>query len=161
MRLPILPHRLLVAAPLLLALSAGLARSEPVTVTLAENGVAHFPVVVATGATTRVRAAADDLAGLLQRITGAPFAVQVATNAVRGIQVGAAGDFTNLPPDFVFAPDHPLRREEYRIRTHAQGVWVIGATEQAASHAVWGLLDGLGYRLFFLTDTWEVVPEIR
>ena len=75
-------------------------------------------------------------------------------------QVGAAGDFTNLPPDFVFAPDHPLRREEYRIRTHAQGVWVIGATEQAASHAVWGLLDGLGYRLFFLTDTWEVVPEI-
>jgi hypothetical protein len=160
MRLPNLSHRLLVAAPLLLALSADPARSEPVSVTLADNGVAHFPVVVATGATDRVRAAADDLAGLLQRITGAPFAVQVATNATRGIQVGAAGDFTNLPPDFVFAPDHPLRREEYRIRTHAHGVWIVGATEQAAIHAVWGLLDGLGYRLFFLTDTWEVVPEI-
>lgn len=136
------------------------ADAEPVSITLADGGAAVYPIVVTTGATARVRAAAADLAGMLTRITGATFEVKPGLLADAGIVLGTSGDFPNLPADFVFAPEHPLRREEFRLRTHDKGLWMIGATEQAVDHAVWTFLDGLGYRLFFLTDTWEVVPEL-
>lgn len=50
-------------------------------------------------------------------------------------------------------------REAYLLRSHAQGVYVIGATELAVQHAVWDLLHRLGYRQFFPGRTWEVVPN--
>ena len=131
----------------------------PTAFTLAEEGVARCQIVVSSNAHERVLTAAVELAEMLQRISGAVFEVRTGTNAAAGLVVGAAGDFTNLPPDFVFASGHPLRREEYRLRTHSQGMWLIGATEQAVEHAVWDFLGRLGYRLYFLTDTWEVVPK--
>lgn len=156
----ILLKQVLIAAFALVIACAPRLSAEPVAILLADQGVAKQPILVSTGATERVRAAASELAGILHRITGATFEVKEGTGA-EGLVLGVAKDFQNLPADFVFAPEHPLRREEYRIRSHAGGLWMIGATDQAVEHAVWGFLDGLGYRLFFLTDTWEVVPEIK
>lgn len=131
----------------------------PTAFTLATGGVARCQIVVSSNAHERVLTAAGELAEMLQRISGAAFEVRTGTNAASGLVVGTAGDFPNLPPDFVFDTGHPLRREEYRLRTHDQGMWLIGATEQAVEHAVWDFLGRLGYRLYFLTDTWEVVPQ--
>ena len=39
-------------------------------------------------------------------------------------------------------------------------MWLIGASDLAASHARWDLLHRLGYRQFFPGETWEVVPQI-
>jgi len=36
---------------------------------------------------------------------------------------------------------------------------LIGATNLAAQHAVWTLLYEIGYRQFFPTETWEVIPD--
>ncbi len=131
--------------------------SEPVL--LAEDGVARFPVVVAPAAGDNVRALAADLADTLGRISGATFEVidGVGTN---GLAVGIyPADFPELSPEIDFDPSDPLRREDYLLRTHAHGAWLLGATESAVGHAVWDFLYRLGYRQFFPTETWEVVPD--
>ncbi|MDD5708215.1 MAG: DUF4838 domain-containing protein, partial [Kiritimatiellae bacterium] len=52
-----------------------------------------------------------------------------------------------------------LRKEDYIIRTHAGGVYLVGATDVAAEHAVYDFLERLGCRWFFPGDTWEIVPK--
>jgi hypothetical protein len=144
------------------ALSFGLAAlayapaAEPVV--LAEQGAARMPVVVAAGATPAVRAAAADLARTLARLGGAAFVV---TNGdgLSGVAVGVPGDFPAVKVPESFAPEDPFRRDEYVLRSHANGLWVLGATEDAVVLAVWDLLYRLGYRLYFLTDTWEIAPR--
>ena len=134
--------------------------SAAVETRLAEGGKAQQKVVVAANSSTRVRTLAGELAEYLGRIAGAEFAV-AGGDGTSGIAVGVSGDFPALATGVSFNPADSFRREEYLLRTHAQGAWLIGATEGAVEHAVWDFLHRLGYRLFFPTDTWEVVPETR
>lgn len=135
------------------------ARAEPVPVLLAEKGVARVPVVVSTGATARVMAAATNLAEQLTRITGATFAVQPG-EGLAGLAVGVPGDFPKLPVTPDFHPQLPTGREDYLLRTHAGGVFLLGATELAVEHAVWDFLYRLGFRQFFPGSHWEIVPSL-
>ena len=132
--------------------------AEPVT--LAAQGQASFPVVVAPEAAARVRVAAGELAEYLGRISGAAFAVQQGDSS-RGLAVGVFTDFPELALAERFRPAEIARREEYLLRSHAHGVQIIGATETAVEHAVWDLLHRLGYRLFFPTKTWEIIPRLE
>lgn len=135
-------------------------RSQSVVATrLAAEGVALQSVVVSPAASPQVRASAAELAEMLSRITAVPFEV-IEGDGTHGIVVGVSSNFTSIVnlPDF--APEVPTRREEYLIRSHVNGLWLIGATDIAVDQAIWGFLDHLGYRLFFLTDTWEVVPSL-
>jgi hypothetical protein len=59
----------------------------------------------------------------------------------------------------LFKPNDPFRHEEYLLRSHANGVHLIGATPSAARLAVWDLLRRLGHRQFMPTDHWEVIPS--
>jgi len=126
---------------------------------LAAEGKALQQVVVAPGASDLTREAARDLAAYLGRIAGAKFDI-VQGDGAAGIAVGVHTDFPALKTGVAFAPADPLRRDEYLLRTHEKGAWLIGASDRAATHAVWDFLGRMGYRLFFLTDTWEVVPSI-
>ena len=130
-----------------------------VTTHLADDGAALQSVVVSSTASPQVRASATELAEMLTRITGAPFEVTEGDGS-RGIVVGVYTNFANCTSQMDFAPEVPSRREDYVIRSHADGLLMIGATDLAVDQAIWGFLDYLGYRLFFLTDTWEVVPRI-
>jgi hypothetical protein len=132
----------------------------PTTVVLAQGGRAKQSVVVRTAASEATRRAARELADYLGRIAGATFEVRRG-DGTSGLAVGVEGDFPGLSHGIKFAPDDPLRRDEYLIRTHPDGAYVIGASETAVTLAVWDLLHRLGYRLFFPTDTWEVVPKHR
>jgi len=137
-----------------------LAEVRPTEVRLALDGRAAHPVVVSGNASPEVRAAAADLADYLGRIASARFDV-VEGDGTEGIAVGTAADFPALAgvvASAAFAPEDPLRRDEYLLRTHDRGLWLLGATQTGAEHAVWDCLRRLGYRLFFPTDTWEVVP---
>ena len=148
------------AACLLWAGSAGAPScgAEPVAVTLAEDGRALQAVVVGERASARTRKAAADLTRYLGRITGATFDV-VEGDGSEGITVGSVQDFPDFPAGNRFAPEDPFRREEYLLQTHRKGVLLIGATDLAAQHAVWDLLYRLGYRQFFPTESWEIVPH--
>ncbi len=125
---------------------------------LAAEGKALQPIVVSPAASERVRSDAMELAGMLHRITGATFEI-VEGDGSQGIVVGVHSNFASVVGPIPFAPEMPTRREEHLIRSHADGLWLIGATDIAVDRAIWGFLDRLGYRLFFMTDTWEVVPE--
>lgn len=131
--------------------------AAPVLV-LARGGKALQPVVVSASASETVKAAARDLADLLGRITGASFAVATG-DGNGGLAVGTADDFPAVKTGRAFATGDPRAREDYLLRTHAKGAWLIGASPVAAQNAVWDFLARLGYRLFFLTDAWEVVPR--
>ncbi len=129
----------------------------PSEVSLASDGQARMPVVVSPEATPDVRAAAAELADYLGRISGAAFCVEEG-DAAAGIVVGLVSNFTDLP----FAVDFDsgvVSRDQYLLRTTDNGLYLLGTTSAAVQCAVWDFLHRQGYRLFFLTNTWEVVPN--
>ncbi|MFO7975774.1 MAG: DUF4838 domain-containing protein [Candidatus Hydrogenedentota bacterium] len=128
-------------------------------VTLAEAGNALYPIVVSREASEGVRTVADTLARYLGEMAGTEFPVTTGSGET-GLAVGLAGDFEIPEVGSLFDPKDIHRREEYLLRSHAEGLWLIGATDLAAEHAVWDLLHRLGYRQFFPGPTWEIVPQL-
>lgn len=125
-------------------------------VRLARAGQPLLPVVTAESATEDTQLAANELADYLGRMAGTKF--KVTTGEPAGIVVGKLADFDKLPLKIQFG-DGPFAREEYVLRSHADGLFLIGATDLAVSHAVWDLLYRLGYRQYFPGETWEIVPQ--
>lgn len=148
---------LILAAAAASALPIGGLRGAPEgEVRVATDGRAVLPVVIGEQADPATKQAARDLAGTLERIVGAEFAIESGAGDA-GIVVGVPGDFPDLPWNSQF-PDDPFQRETYRIRSSPEGLWILGATPLAVRHGVWDVLYRLGYRQFFPGETWEVVP---
>ncbi len=131
---------------------------EPSDLTIASGGQALMDVVVGQDASSQTRDAAQDLADYLGRITGGEFRV-VTGNGSSGIAVGSFKDFPNLDLDDMFNPRNPTRLDEHVVHTHGAGAYLIGASDLAAQHAVWSFLYEIGYRQFFPTETWEIIPD--
>jgi hypothetical protein len=127
-------------------------------VELARASKAPVPIVLAKDATVRVRDASADLATYLTAITGAEFATR-AGDGTKGIAVGLPDDFPSLNLAKVLEIKNIADREAYILRSHKDGLYVIGATELAVEHAVWDLLHRLGYRQYFPGQTWEIIPR--
>lgn len=143
-----------------IGLSARLSTAAQEPTALAADGKALMPVVTAEKASPRTRQAAKDLADYLQRITGSTFEQKFGDGAT-GIAVGHASDFAALPCVVQFGGQDVFSAEEYRLFSHQKGVCLIGATDIAVEHAVWDFLYRLGYRQYFPTSTWEIVPSVR
>lgn len=141
----------------LTAASTRAAEAPPVAVRIASGGQAQQPVVVSEAASPRVQKAASTLAHYLQRITGAPFEIRTG-DGTAGIAVGLAADFQRLPSPEAWRAPRATQRENYLLRSHPNGLYLLGATDLAVEHAVWDLLYRLGYRQFFPGQRWEVVP---
>ncbi|MCA9145341.1 MAG: DUF4838 domain-containing protein [Planctomycetaceae bacterium] len=149
--------RLFAFAGFLVAPLSSLSAKSPTELCLSSDGQAQLSVVVSPAATPDVREAAEDLADYLSRMTGAAFRVE-SGDAARGIVVGLVSSFTDLPFEVEF-PSHGVNRDQYLLQTTESGLYLLGTTPAAIQCAVWDLLHRQGYRLFFLTDTWEVVPD--
>jgi hypothetical protein len=150
---------------LALALAAALAApvfapaADPTPCPLAKDGKALQRVVVGAQASEKTRAAAKTLATYLGRITGGTFPVAEGDGDA-GLAVGRAADFPKLKLPEKFGAD-VTRREEYLLRSHADGLWLVGATDLAVEHAVWDALYRVGYRQYFPGKNWEVVQAKR
>ena len=127
-------------------------------ITLFENGIALMPIVVSPTASSSVTSSANKLVDYLGQITGDTFQI-VQGNGEKGIAVGTATDFPHLCFTKLFNLDQTAEREGFILQTHSAGLYIIGATDLAVQHAVWEFLYKLGYRQFFPTETWEVVPK--
>jgi hypothetical protein len=132
----------------------------PNAVELASDGQARLPIVVADQATAETKEAARTLADYLGRIAGAKFAVTTG-DGQRGIVVGRAADFAAFRGQLPDAEKDITRREDYWLRSDANRLLALGATDAAVRHAVWDLLDCFGYRQFFPGEHWEIVPHVR
>ena len=158
-RAALLPAWLAVTLLLLLLTSLFAVRAAvPAATPLAADGRALLSVVISANASAETKAVATTLADYLGRISGAKFPVQTGDGA-GGIVVGRWGDFPALQTGVKFDPADATRREEYLLRSHAKGVWLLGATDIAARHAVWDFLYRLGWRQFFPGKNWEVIPS--
>ena len=138
--------------------SSAAPQSKPLLTKLASQGKAKLPIVVASAASERTRAAAATLADYLGRISGVTFEITQGDGS-SGIALGTASDFAAAPKPPQGWSDDVRRREDYLLRTHDAGIWMIGNTELAVEHAVWDLLYRLGYRQFFPGEHWEIVPR--
>lgn len=101
---------------------------------------------------------AKTLAAQLQAITAGKFEVKTSTSPDEGIVVGTLADFPSLKLDSQFSSDPLERREQYIIKTHPKGVYIIGATVYGVQNGVWDFLYRVGYRQFFPGKAWEFIP---
>lgn len=127
---------------------------------IAEGNRPLLPIIISPQASTSTKSVADELATYLEQITGATFEVATGDGS-NGIVLGTLAQF----PDPML--EHPLEirdrfdgREAFVIRTEPDRLRLIGATDKAASHAAFALLEAVGCRWFFEAPEWEVVPSI-
>lgn len=151
--------RILSFSVLLVCLLPALAAAAE-SVPIARDGASQQAIIAAVDASESVRQSAATLAEYLQRISGAEFEVKSGDGST-GIALGLAARFPMLQWKDAWLKPSPFERERYLLRSHARGLYVVGATELAVQHAVWDLLYRIGYRQFFPGKTWEIVPEIR
>lgn len=133
--------------------------AEPVAVELSRDKKALMPVVIGEKAPAATKALASEIASYLSRMSGAEFKVETGDGSA-GVVIGKPSDFAKAPMEATFGTG-PFEREHFLMSSHAKGVWLIGASDLAASHAAWEFLYRLGYRQFFPGETWEVVPPAR
>lgn len=130
---------------------------SPKTV-FASDGKALFPVIISTNATPEVRLAAEYMARYLSKISGGNFEIKTG-DGTTGIAIGSVNDF----PEIQFKPHFevldPGGRQGYEIKSHSNGIYVIGATPMAVDYAVFDLLQRMGYRMYFPMEKWEIVPS--
>lgn len=139
--------------PCLLLLSPLQAQGE--TALVSEEGTA-LPIIISTEASPDSKQAAQTLAEYLGRMSGVTFEVR-SGDGTQGIVVGQAGEFTSIKNSFDASKISD--REAYLLRSHKQGVFLVGATAKGVRHAVWDFLQRLGYRRFFPGENWEIIPK--
>lgn len=125
---------------------------------LANHQKAALKIVISEKASDSVKSAAANLADYLKRISDAEFKIETGDGRT-GIAVGLADDFPDLRLEREFDVGNPDYREQYLLRSHDGGVYVIGAGEVGVDHAAWDLLYRLGHRQFFPGPAWEVIPQ--
>lgn len=125
---------------------------------LCRGGAPLMPVVVASAASARTREAARDLSVSLGRVCGRSFTVETGDGS-RGLALGTAADFPALGISREFKAEEPMRREQYVLRSRANGLIAVGATDAGVEAAAADLLYRAGWRRFFPGPAWEVVPS--
>ncbi|HEY3780265.1 MAG TPA: DUF4838 domain-containing protein [Fimbriimonadaceae bacterium] len=129
-----------------------------VEVALSLNGSALLPIVISPNASAETKTDANTLAKYLDSITGGQFQVTTGDGS-SGIALGTFSDF-NLPDvKNPWNTSDPFQGDNYILRTHPGGVYLIGETPIAAQHAMWDLLRREGYRQYFPGPDWEIVPN--
>jgi len=152
------PHRFFLLLTSALLSGSPLLHAAPAETTLASGGKAVQEIFVGGAPSERVQAAAETLADYLGRISGGEFKVSPG-NGTTGIAVGLATDFPEVDLGVTFDTKDPQRREDYVLRTHDNGIYLIGSTDLAVENAVWDLLYRFGHRQFFPGENWEIVPK--
>ncbi|MCM8525289.1 MAG: DUF4838 domain-containing protein, partial [Lentisphaeraceae bacterium] len=116
----------------------------------------ELSVIISEKASENIKKAANELAEILNKISSKNTSVKTGDGSF-GIVLGQSKNFSALPFTADFK-NGPFERENYRIRTQKNGIWLIGASDLGASHAAWDLLYRLGYRQYFPGNTWQVIP---
>lgn len=142
---------------LVVLLWAAPAAAEPAV--LAENGVAALPIVLSPAAGDRQKDLAAELAGLLEKISGAAFEVTTGDGA-SGIVLGTLAEFPQPQWEEALKVERGDGREAYGIETRRGRVLILGATEVGLDRGITRFLEALGCRWFFPHEAWHVVPRL-
>jgi hypothetical protein len=139
--------------------SVGMLERSSVSVVLAADRKAQLPIVISADASAEIKALAQDLAGFLGRITGGTFEVTTGSGST-GIVVGTIGQFPQAELKQALTITNGFDgKEAYAIRCEPGRLLLLGATELAASHAVYRMLELAGCRWYFPGEAWEIIPS--
>lgn len=103
--------------------------------------------------------AALALSKKLKEIFGKPFPVTKAPGD-DGILLGTIEEFEG-EADPVLKEASPGISEAYRIDATGRALRLVGASSLGVQNAVWGLLHEMGYRHYFPTAKWEIIPRLE
>lgn len=135
------------------------ASDSKATLEIASGGKALLPILVSKNATGALKATADELKAILDRVTGASFEIKSGAEGP-GLVLGTLADFPHPELDAALRVAHGIDgKEAYAIRTLPDRLLLIGATDLGASHAAYRFLEEIGCRWFFPSDPWEVLPR--
>lgn len=140
--------KLLVAACAFLLLAPALPG-----ITLVENGVARYDIVVAPGEITAEMTAAQELRDHLRQMTGCELNIvrNASTSSGRHIYVGQSPEISRLLPDIDFGK---LGRDEIVIRTAGDALILSGGRPRGTLYAVYTFLEEtLGVRWWTSMET--------
>jgi len=116
-------------------------------------------IVIPETPSATIEDAAGDLARCLNSITGANFKILKSSKIIPGIIIGRPSDFPELGLEKTLVFKKIEDRQHYILRTTKKNILCIGASEWAASHAVYDLLERIGCRWYFPGEKWEIIPE--
>jgi len=126
-------------------------------VELCRNGKATLDIVVSPQADENVRRVAGQLADYLHRISGAEFQIERGRGN-KGLVIGIADHFEDLPLASSFSKG-AFKQDDYRILSKNGSLYLLGNSTLAVEFAVWDLLHEFGYRYYFPSERWEIIPS--
>lgn len=138
------------------------ASNSKITLPLAQGAVALLPIVISEKAGDATKLAAAELKKYLDQMSGASFEIKTG-DGQSGIVLGNIAEFpTPVLNEALKIVNSFDGKEAYAIRTQANRVLLIGATDLGTSHAAYRFLEELGCRWFFpdATDNWQVIPKV-
>jgi len=124
---------------------------------LATGSRAHMPIVLLPDATNRQRQLAEELGDHLNRMSGATFNI-VTGDGSTGIVLGTRDQYPMAEWDAPLAIRGHDGLESYGIRTSAQRILILGASDLGLNHGTTRCLEALGCRWFFSGAAWHVIP---
>ena len=124
-------------------------------VLVAKNKSAYLPICVSENASNQTLNSARELAEKLDLITGAKFVVQRG-RAPSCIFLSTLED----TPEGASKLQGLESSEAYFINTSRSGVWLCARSQAGVSHAAYDLLHQIGYRRYFPSENWEVIPSV-
>ena len=146
-------HLIALGSTLLGSLSA-MAASQPFTIADPESGAA--PVVIAPAASALTRTNAEELARIIEQMSGHLPAVTTEAPAERAVVVGTAAEFPDTPRVGELKGRSP---EAFLLHSTADRLHVVGNSDLGVQVGVFTLLRELGCRWFFPHEAWTVIPE--
>ena len=146
-------HLLALGAALPGALSAA-AASQPFTIAHPETGAA--PVVIAAAASPLTRTNAEELARIIERMSGRLPVIATEPPAGPAIVAGTAAEFPDTPRVRDLQGRSP---EAFLLHSGADRLHIVGNSDLGVQVGIFTLLRELGCRWFFPHEAWTVIPE--
>ena len=134
-----------------------MATPAPFTIADGESGSASILIAPAASEVTRTNA--EELAQLIEQMSGRRPPITTETVAEDGvICVGTAAEFPDAPR---LGDLHGEGPEAFVLHSTADRLYVVGNTDLGVQVGVFTLLRELGCRWFFPHEAWTIIPERR
>lgn len=129
------------------------------TVKICQDGKALLPIVISPKASDEIKKTAETLASILKKISGATFSIET-KDKPDGITLGTLNQF----PDNKLNSDMAVKDvydgvESTAILTNNGIICLLGNTDLGVSHAMYRFLESFGYRWYFMSSKWEIIPK--
>ncbi len=132
------------------------ATSAPFTIVDPESGAA--PVLIAASVSDLTRTNAEELAQLIEQMSGHLPIIETEAGEGRALCVGTASEFPDAPR---VGDLQGLGPEAFVLHSTTDRLYIVGNSDLGVQVGIFTLLRELGCRWFFPHEAWTIIPEQR